>query len=60
VDEAGPIVSNYHSSIHRDAPLPTRPPRPRFCHGLKVIDLLCPLYQGGKIGLIGGAGWARP
>jgi len=28
--------------------------------GIKVIDLLCPFVRGGKTGLFGGAGEARP
>ena len=28
--------------------------------GIKVIDLLAPYAKGGKIGLFGGAAWARP
>ena len=27
--------------------------------GIKVVDLLCPYQRGGKIGLFGGAAWAR-
>ena len=58
VDEAGPIVSNYHSSIHRDAPpfADQTTSTEILVTGLKVIDLLCPYTKGGKIGLIGGAG----
>jgi F-type H+-transporting ATPase subunit beta len=58
VDEAGPIVSNYHSSIHRDAPpfADQTTSKEILVTGLKVIDLLCPYTKGGKIGLIGGAG----
>jgi F-type H+/Na+-transporting ATPase subunit beta len=58
VDEAGPIVSNFHSSIHRDAPpfADQTTSKEMLVTGLKVIDLLCPYTRGGKIGLIGGAG----
>ena len=58
VDEAGPIVSNYHSSIHRDAPpfADQATSTEILVTGLKVVDLLCPYTKGGKIGLIGGAG----
>ncbi|HXQ15074.1 MAG TPA: F0F1 ATP synthase subunit beta [Caulobacteraceae bacterium] len=58
VDEAGPIVSNFHSSIHRDAPpfADQTTSKEILVTGLKVIDLLCPYTKGGKIGLIGGAG----
>src|SRR6516165_45284 len=47
-----------HWEIHRDAP-PFDELEPRalmFETGIKVIDLLEPYVQGGKIGLFGGAG----
>ncbi len=53
-------VSNIDDywEIHRDAPLfDTLEPRAlMFETGIKVIDLLEPYVQGGKIGLFGGAG----
>src|SRR5438874_355875 len=44
--------------IHRPAPLfaDLAPKRIMFETGIKVIDLLTPYVQGGKIGLFGGAG----
>ncbi len=44
--------------IHREAPPfdPLEPKRQVFETGIKVIDLLEPYVQGGKIGLFGGAG----
>jgi F-type H+-transporting ATPase subunit beta len=47
-----------HWDIHRDAPLfqDLEPTRQMFETGIKVIDLLTPYLQGGKIGLFGGAG----
>jgi F-type H+-transporting ATPase subunit beta len=44
--------------IHRDAPPfdELEPSRTMFETGIKVIDLLEPYVQGGKIGLFGGAG----
>ena len=44
--------------IHRDAPDfdTLEPRRQMFETGIKVIDLLEPYVQGGKIGLFGGAG----
>jgi F-type H+-transporting ATPase subunit beta len=44
--------------IHRDAPAfdTLEPSRQMFETGIKVIDLLEPYVQGGKIGLFGGAG----
>src|SRR5579863_6059235 len=58
VDEAGPIVSNFHSSIHREAPsfADQVTSKEMLVTGMKVVDLLCPYTRGGKIGLIGGAG----
>ncbi len=44
--------------IHRDAPAfdQLEPRKLVFWTGIKVIDLLTPYLQGGKIGLFGGAG----
>ena len=44
--------------IHRDAPAfdTLEPQAKMFETGIKVIDLLTPYVQGGKIGLFGGAG----
>ena len=44
--------------VHRDAPEfeSLEPKRQMFETGIKVIDLLEPYVQGGKIGLFGGAG----
>jgi F-type H+-transporting ATPase subunit beta len=58
VDEAGPVETQEHWSIHR------KPPRydeqaggqELLETGIKVIDLLCPFAKGGKVGLFGGAG----
>ena len=48
----------YKRQIHRSAPkltdLETKPKV--FETGIKVIDLLAPYRQGGKVGLFGGAG----
>lgn len=58
VDEKGPANTSETSPIHRAAPklvdLETKPKV--FETGIKVIDLLTPYRQGGKIGLFGGAG----
>ena len=44
-------------STARRRPSTSSSPRPRCSgHGIKVIDLLTPYVQGGKIGLFGGAG----
>ncbi|HIK46677.1 MAG TPA: F0F1 ATP synthase subunit beta [Leptolyngbyaceae cyanobacterium M65_K2018_010] len=58
VDEKGPVQAETTSPIHRAAPklteLETKPKV--FETGIKVIDLLAPYRQGGKVGLFGGAG----
>jgi len=58
VDEQGPVKTSETASIHRPAPklteLETKPKV--FETGIKVIDLLAPYRQGGKVGLFGGAG----
>ncbi len=58
VDEQGPVTSTDTAPIHRPAPklteLETKPKV--FETGIKVIDLLAPYRQGGKVGLFGGAG----
>ncbi|MFM7252873.1 MAG: F0F1 ATP synthase subunit beta, partial [Ilumatobacteraceae bacterium] len=56
--EPGYADSLERWDIHRDAPgFDTLEPRARmFETGIKVIDLLTPYLQGGKIGLFGGAG----
>ncbi len=53
-----PVQSKEHWPIHRDAPtLEQQSTELRmFETGIKVIDLLEPYLQGGKIGLFGGAG----
>ncbi len=58
VDQRGEVGNKEVSAIHRAAPklteLETKPQV--FETGIKVIDLLTPYRQGGKIGLFGGAG----
>ena len=58
VDEKGPVNAEDSFPIHRPAPkfteLETAPKV--FETGIKVVDLLTPYRQGGKIGLFGGAG----
>jgi F-type H+-transporting ATPase subunit beta len=53
-----PVQAKEHWPIHRDAPtLEQQSTELRmFETGIKVIDLLEPYLQGGKIGLFGGAG----
>ncbi|MGI9048550.1 MAG: F0F1 ATP synthase subunit beta [Rubrobacteraceae bacterium] len=59
VDEQGEIEDpDDYWPIHRPAPsfdeLSTQ--TEQFITGIKVIDLLCPVRRGGKVGLFGGAG----
>ncbi len=58
VDEMGPVVSEKHYPIHRQAPefVDQSVEVKAFETGIKVIDLLAPYLRGGKIGLFGGAG----
>jgi F-type H+-transporting ATPase subunit beta len=58
IDEAGPIVTEFHNSIHAEAPAFDEQTTSAevLVTGIKVIDLLCPYTKGGKIGLFGGAG----
>jgi F-type H+-transporting ATPase subunit beta len=53
-----PIVAQEHWPIHRPAPSLEQQSTElkMFETGIKVIDLLEPYLQGGKIGLFGGAG----
>jgi F-type H+-transporting ATPase subunit beta len=55
-DDIGPVDDRWE--IHRDAPSfdQLEPRTQMFETGIKVIDLLEPYVQGGKIGLFGGAG----
>jgi F-type H+-transporting ATPase subunit beta len=55
-DDIGPVDDYWE--IHRDAPSfdQLEPRTQMFETGIKVIDLLEPYVQGGKIGLFGGAG----
>src|SRR5688500_7181646 len=52
------VEADTYWEIHRPAPLfaDLAPKRVMFETGIKVIDLLTPYVQGGKIGLFGGAG----
>ena len=62
VDELGPVVTSKKLPIHRDPPTFTEQSVKveMFETGIKVVDLLAPYRRGGKIGLFGGAGGARP
>ena len=58
IDEKGPIDTDEHMVIHREAPKFTElsPSTELLETGVKVIDLIIPFAKGGKVGLFGGAG----
>jgi F-type H+-transporting ATPase subunit beta len=58
VDQGEPVEAKQRWQIHRDPPLfeNLSPTAEMLETGIKVIDLLTPYVQGGKIGLFGGAG----
>lgn len=58
IDDAGEVHSKKYSSIHRKAPdYVSQSTKVEILEtGIKVIDLICPVLKGGKVGLFGGAG----
>jgi F-type H+-transporting ATPase subunit beta len=58
IDEGDPIDVKERWPIHRSAPTveDLTPTTEMFETGIKVVDLLAPYAQGGKVGLFGGAG----
>jgi len=58
IDNMGPVKSEITYPIHRDAPsfADQATKTEVFETGIKVIDLICPIPRGGKVGLFGGAG----
>ncbi len=58
VDEQGPVLADKYYPIHRNAPpLVDQSTNPQILTtGIKVIDLICPFFKGGKVGAFGGAG----
>jgi F-type H+-transporting ATPase subunit beta len=57
--DTGAVVSTEHTSpIHREAPsFVSQSTKVEILEtGIKVIDLICPVLKGGKVGLFGGAG----
>ncbi|CAN5759878.1 F0F1 ATP synthase subunit beta [soil metagenome] len=59
VDEAGEVEDpDGYWPIHRPSPRfeDLSAESEQFISGIKVIDLLCPVLRGGKVGLFGGAG----
>jgi len=58
VDERGPVNAAKLYPIHRPPPpLVEQSTSPQVLPtGIKVIDLICPFFKGGKVGAFGGAG----
>ncbi|WP_028062645.1 F0F1 ATP synthase subunit beta [Solirubrobacter soli] len=58
IDQGEPIEVKERWPIHRPAPTveDLTPTTEMFETGIKVVDLLAPYAQGGKVGLFGGAG----
>ncbi len=58
IDGKGPVKTKERYPIHREAPKFTEQSVKAevFETGIKVIDLICPIVKGGKVGLFGGAG----
>jgi len=58
IDSKPVVKSKVTASIHREAPsLDEQSGKIEILEtGIKVIDLICPMTKGGKIGLFGGAG----
>ncbi|MFM2394495.1 MAG: synthase subunit beta, F-type H+-transporting ATPase subunit beta [Bacteroidota bacterium] len=58
IDDAGNVNSQKSSPIHRKAPeYISQSTKVEILEtGIKVIDLICPVLKGGKVGLFGGAG----
>jgi len=58
IDGKGPVKAKEMYPIHRPAPdfIEQSTRAEVFETGIKVIDLICPILKGGKVGLFGGAG----
>jgi F-type H+-transporting ATPase subunit beta len=58
IDDAGAPSTDVRSPIHRKAPeFVDQATKVEILEtGIKVIDLICPVLKGGKVGLFGGAG----
>eukprot|EP00069_Balaena_mysticetus_P022515 bmy_03323T0 len=58
IDERGPIETKQFAAVHAEAPefMEMSAEQEILATGIKVVDLLPPYAQGGKIGLFGGAG----
>jgi F-type H+-transporting ATPase subunit beta len=58
IDNKGEVVTEKKYSIHRPAPeFKDQSTKVEILEtGIKVIDLICPITKGGKVGMFGGAG----
>ncbi len=58
IDDGVVVSSSSNSPIHRKAPtFVSQSTKVEILEtGIKVIDLICPVLKGGKVGLFGGAG----
>lgn len=58
IDDAGGVNTQKTAPIHRKAPAyVSQSTKVEILEtGIKVIDLICPVLKGGKVGLFGGAG----
>ena len=58
IDDGKEVATKVRSSIHRQAPsYVSQATKVEILEtGIKVIDLICPVLKGGKVGLFGGAG----
>lgn len=58
IDDGAEVTTKDRSSIHREAPsFVEQATKVEILEtGIKVIDLICPVLKGGKVGLFGGAG----
>jgi len=58
IDEKGKVLTKKKLPIHREAPsfIAQSTKTEILETGIKVIDLICPVIKGGKVGLFGGAG----
>ncbi len=58
IDDGNAVATSARSSIHREAPkFVEQATKVEILEtGIKVIDLICPVLKGGKVGLFGGAG----
>lgn len=58
IDDGKPVATDKKSPIHRQAPsYVSQAVKVEILEtGIKVIDLICPVLKGGKVGLFGGAG----